>query len=74
MTDYVQGTLYTTWSVWHQVGIIHHAHRGGSEGAKVETKTGAVKGEKTVVNVNFEMPAGSGMALPVSFVLDYLST
>ena len=40
----------------------------------METKTGAVKGEETGVDVNFEVPAGSGMALPVPFVLHNLPT
>ena len=38
----------------------------------MEAKTGAVEGEETGVDVNFEMPTRSGMALPVPFLLLHL--
>ena len=38
----------------------------------METKGGTVEREETGVYINFKMPAGSDMALPVAFVLLHL--
>ena len=61
-------------SAGEQVAVTSHAHSSGADGAELETKSGTVEAEEAGVDIDFKMPTGTDMSLPVAFVFSNFST